>query len=118
MQLRVPGFFGYEKTEYEREDIEYENGLQVKVRDEAVQKYTWISGRLPKYIHDQIKIYFLMADKLMVSDYCKNNSDYYINQKEVIADGNYAPEYKITSRLARVTVEFKDRYQNVIKTIC
>ena len=116
--IRMPGFFGKEKTEYDRMTIEYENGQQVKVRDEAIQKYEFISGRLPKYVHDQFKIYFLMSDRLMVSDYNFNNADYFINQKEIYADGNYEPNHNLHSRLSTVTVQFKDRFQNVIKKYC
>lgn len=118
MSIRVPGFFGREKTEYEKIDIEYENGEVNTVRDEAIQKYEWISGRLPQYVHNNFKIYFLMADSLKVSDYNKNNGDYFINQRKITKDSNYEPEYKTNSRLSRVTVSFKDKFQNIIKVNC
>lgn len=116
--IRFKGIFGYETTEYERINIEYETGAIVKVRDEAVQKFQLKTGRLPKWLHDRFKTYGLMADRLYVTDYNKNNSDYNISMKRIVADGGYAPEYKIKSRLARVTVDFKEGIQNVIKSLC
>src|SRR3972149_2536715 len=62
--VRMKGFFGYEKSEYSEVNIEYDNGQVNKIRDEAIQKYQWKSGRLPKYIHDRFKAYGLMADTL------------------------------------------------------
>jgi hypothetical protein len=118
MSIRVPGFFGNEKTEYETINIEYENGQINNVRDEAIQKYEFNSGRLPKYVHDQLKVYMFMANRLRVTDFNHNNSDYFVNQKEVVREGGYEPEYNIHSRLSKVKVVFKDRIQNLIKVIC
>jgi hypothetical protein len=115
--IRFKGIFGYETTEYERVNIEYETGAINKIRDEAVQKFQLKTGRLPKWLHDRFKTYGLMADRLYVSDYNYSNSDYSISTKMVVADGGYAPEYK-KGRLARVTVDFKEGVQNVIKSLC
>jgi hypothetical protein len=65
-----------------------------------------------------------MSDKLFVSDYNYNNPDYSFNRKSVIKAGGYAPDYKMKgygalySRLARVTVDFKEGIQGVIKSLC
>jgi hypothetical protein len=65
-----------------------------------------------------------MSDKLFVSDYNYNNPDYSYNRKSVIKAGGYAPDYKVKgygsiySRLSRVSVDFKEGIQSVIKSLC
>jgi len=119
--IRLPGFFGYEKTsEYLEVIQEYQTGLIARIHDEAVQSFEFISGMCPKTLHDRLKVYGLMADTLKVSDYNRNNSDYNIIQKLVVKDGSYDPEYfdKQRRRLSRVKVQFKEGIQNVIKSNC
>lgn len=121
--VRHYGFFGYEKTEYERVNYEYMNGEIVEHKNEAVQTFEYHSGRMPKYLHDRFKSYGIMADKLFVTDYNMSNSDYDVEKKVVICDGGYAPEYVITNgenrtRLSHVIVKFKEGIQNVIRDKC
>lgn len=117
-QIRFEGFFGWEKAEYERKNVEYNNGVIYKVRDEAVKKFALQTGRLPKWLHDRFKAYALMADTLLVSDYNYNNPDYSIKRKGVICDSGYDPDWKQYSRLAKVRVEFKENQQNLIRRRC
>lgn len=119
--IRFRGFFGYETTpEYLEVLHEFQNGKMNRVRDEAIQKFKLITHLLPKWLHDRFKTYALMANKLLVSDYNINNSDYAIIQKSVIKDGGYEPDYKDKNwrRLARVEVNFKEAVQSVIKSNC
>lgn len=115
--VRVYGFFGKEKTEYERENIEYQNGEVIKIRDEAIQKFEYESALLPKYLHDRFKAYGIMADELLVSDYNWNNSDYEVKQKRVVCEGSYEPEYNY-GRLSHVKVIFAEGFKNVIRDKC
>lgn len=114
--IRVKGFFGFEKTQYDEILLEYETGLIDRVRDEAVQKFEFIMHPSPKYIHDRFKTYGLMADNTYVSDYNLNNSDYDIKKKSVIKAGGYEPKYYTGNRLSSVKVEFKEGIQGVIKS--
>lgn len=116
--IRVYGFFGREKTEYERENIEYQNGEVVKVRDEAIQKFEYESAALPKYLHDRFKAYGIMADELRVSDYSWNNSDYEIDRKRVVCEGSYEPQYHEDTRYSWVKVVFAEGFKNVIRDKC
>lgn len=114
--IRVPGFFGYETTQYEEIQLEYQTGLIDQVRDEAIQKFKFFGRPMPKYLHDRLKSYGLMANKLLVSDYNYNNSDYSIRQKQVVKAGGYEPKYDKTTRLSSVTVDFREGIQGVIKS--
>lgn len=117
-QIRVYAFFGREKTEYERVNIEYQNGEVIQVRNEAIQKFEYESALQPKWVHDRLKAYGLMADELYVTDYNWNNADYDIHKKRVVCDGSYEPEYNINTRYSNVKVQFKEGFQNVIRDKC
>ncbi|MFI5404919.1 MAG: hypothetical protein ACHQ1D_00250 [Nitrososphaerales archaeon] len=117
-EVRIYAFFGKETTDYERENIEYQNGEIIKIRDEAIQKFEYETALLPKYLHDRFKAYGVMADELYVSDYNWNNSDYEIKNKRVVCDGAYAPEYDRHTRYSKATVVFKEGFQNVIRDKC
>jgi hypothetical protein len=119
--VRLRGLFGYETTpEYLEIKHEYQNGLQERIKDEALQRYEYRSGYYQKYLHDRFKIYGMMSDKLLVSDYNNNNSDYQIKRKPITKGGAYEPEYldKQRRRLSKVTVIFEEGQQSVIKSIC
>lgn len=121
--VRHYGFFGYEKTSYERVNFEYLDGTVNQHKNEAIQSFEYHSAMLPKYLHDRFKAYGIMADELKVSDYNWSNSDYEIDQRLVVCDGGYEPSYTLVrgenaTRLAPVTVNFKEGRQNVIRDKC
>ena len=117
-QLRVYAFFGREKTEYERVNVEYQDGTIVQTKNEAIQKFEYESALQPKWVHDRLKAYCFMADEVYVTDYNWNNSDYEIDKKAVTCDGSYEPEYHEDTRYSFVKVPFKERCQNVIRDRC
>lgn len=117
-QIRVYAFFGREKTEYERVNIEYQNGEIIQVRNEAIQRFEYESALQPKWVHDRLKAYAFQADQLYVTDYNWNNSDYEIDKKRVTCDGSYEPEYHEDTRYSFVKVQFKEGFQNVIRDRC
>jgi hypothetical protein len=114
--IRMKGFFGHEKSSYDSVELEYNTGLIDPVRDEILQKFTWESHLMPKYLHDRFKTYGLMADILLVSDYNFNNSDYNIKGKRVVKAGAYDPIYYKGNTQAKVKVDFKEGIQGVIKS--
>lgn len=117
-QIRVYAFFGKEKTEYERVQVEYQDGTIVQTKNEAIQKFEYESALQPKWVHDRLKAYAFMADELYVTDYNWNNSDYEIDKKSVVCDGAYEPEYHEDTRYSYVKVQFKEGCQNVIRDKC
>jgi|GEM_PF-5982857 len=116
--IRFEGFFGYERADFERKNVEYNNGIIYKIRDEVVKKFDLQTNRLPKWLHDTFKAYALMADTLLVSDYNYNNPDYSIKRKGIICDGGYEPQWQQFSRWAKVRVTFKENQQNLIRRRC
>lgn len=116
--IRLPGFFGNEKSTYEKLSVEYANGQINNIRNKTLQRYEWLSGLLPKYIHDRLKAYGFMADELLVSDYNEHNADYDIKKKAVFIDSGYEPNHNPHTRLANVKAEFVEAIQNVIRSKC
>ena len=116
--IRVGGEFGYEETDYERKSIKYQTGVVNKVRDEAILKHTWKSSSLPFWFHERFKVYGLMADKLLVSDYNMNNSDYNLKLYSVQGESSYNPKYKGFPRESQVECEFKPAIQNLKRSRC
>lgn len=116
--IRVYAFFGKEKTEYKRVNVEYANGEVIQVRNEAIQTFEYESALQPKWVHDRLKAYAFMSDELYATDYNWNNSDYEIDRKRVTCDGSYEPEYHKDTRFSFVKVQFKEGFQNVIREKC
>lgn len=118
--IRVSGMFGNESSEYQTERDEYPNGLVQQTRDEQVQIYTFQSGLWPKWVHDRLKTYGLMAYQTLVSDYNINNSDYEIRQMLIVKDGAHSPEYfdKDWLRRSDVNLTFKAGYQSLVTSQC
>lgn len=116
--IRVGGEFGYENTDYEIKSIKYQTGVVNKIRDEAILKHTWKSSSLPFWFHERFKAYGLMSDKLLVSDYNMNNSDYGIKLYSVQRDSSYNPDYKNAVRETMVKCEFKPAVQNLKRQRC
>lgn len=114
--LRHRGFFGHEKTSYDEIMLEFQTGKMERVRDEAIQKFTYSSRPMPKYVHDRFKVYGMMADYTYVSDYNWNNSDYEIRRKSIVKSAGYEPTYYKGNRLMTVKTEFKEGIQGVIKS--
>lgn len=126
--IRMKGFFGFEKTKYDEVILEYQTGQLDLVRDKALQAFKWDSNYLPKWVHDRFKTYGLMSDTLVVSDYNFNNSDYFIKRKGVKKSGGYDPIYldtknfdalnRVRQRTSKVSVEFREDVESVIKNVC
>lgn len=114
--LRHPGFFGHEKSSDDEILLEFQSGRIERVRDESIQKFTYSSRPMPKYIHDRFKMYGRLSDDLYVSDYNWNNADYDLRRKGIVKASGYEPIYPKRSRLATVKTEFKERIQGAIKS--
>lgn len=117
--IRLEGFFGFEKDSVERTKIKYTTGQIRKVRDEAIRRWTWKSGNLPKWAHKRLMMYaFTSADVLLVDDYNVNNADYTIKAKWVTCDAGYEPKHTGYSRYSKVEVDFQDGCQKLYRTRC
>jgi hypothetical protein len=127
--LRIRGFFGEETTpKYEELINEFQTGRLELIHNKLVNRFKFKSYWLPKWAHDRLKAYMMMADTILVSDYNYNNSDYDIKRKGVRPAGNYEPEYLDTKyftrshihfqRRSKVKVDFRESSESVIKSLC
>lgn len=117
-QLRLPdSFFGGNKSEYSREFIRYQNGQQVWLQDEQIESYQWHSGMYPAFLHDWIKTNIIQADRLLVTDYNKNNPNIIVN-KAIKPASNYEPNWNYNNLNAMVSVDFEQEFQNRRKRRC
>jgi hypothetical protein len=106
-QLRVSkSIFGYPKSTYEEEEIQYTNGEFERVKYVQTEKYTLDIGRSPSYIHDIIKTYAIMGDNLMLTDYSSNNPATFV-QKAVRLKSGYEPRWSKQNKCAPVTIELE-----------
>jgi hypothetical protein len=125
---RYYGFIGDEKTSYDRVDLEFQSGLIDPIRNKALQKFKYNSKMMPKPYHDRFKVYCLMANTILGSDYTTYNADYFIKRKTFIAAGGYEPNYyhnkfhdrsmQYRARMADVSLDLAEGVQSVIKSIC
>lgn len=127
--LRVRGFFGEETTpKYEEMNLEHQNGQIDQIHNKALNRFKFHSYFLPKFVHDRLKAYMMMADTILVSDYNYNNSDYNIKRKGIRPAGGYEPKYldkkfftadnRWKQRRSDVNVEFRESVESVIKSLC
>lgn len=113
--IRVPGFFGYPGSEYERDYVEYESGQRNYVEDEQEPEYTMKLKPVAAFIHDIMRTDILQADKILITDYNTNNADTYI-QKKVVPNSAYQPNWKpLKNKLAGVELKFRQEFNNFKK---
>lgn len=116
--IRLKGFFGYPKGKFTKTSTELFTGEIVDTRVERIRTWQMITGWLPRWMHERIEVYGLMADETYASDYNKNNSDWNIKRRRVRVSSDYPPKYTIGSRKSKVTVDFEDAIQNTVKNKC
>lgn len=117
-QMRLPdSFFGGNKSGYEREYIRYSNGQQVWISDEQIESYEFHSGMFPAGLHDWIKTNMIQADRILATDYNKNNPNI-ITNKAIKPISSYEPSWNYNNLRAFVTVDFEQEFQNRKKLRC
>jgi hypothetical protein len=117
--IRFFGFFGREQYETNRDFIKYATGEIKKVRDELIKTFDLRTDRLPLWLHQRLAAYGLMANKLFVSDYNRNNPNQNIKRFYIVADSGYSMDYKNYSRYSKVSdVKFKEGQQLIFKDNC
>lgn len=117
-QLRLPdSFFGANKSRYERDYVRYSNGQQVWIQDEQIEEYELYTGQYFAELHNYIKTDILQADRILITDYNKNNPNL-LQNKAVNPTGNYEPDWKYNVRKAFATITFEQEFQNRKKLRC
>lgn len=113
--LRLKGFFGYPKSSYKDDDIQYDNGQRLYVESEQEPVYKLKLLLQPFFIHEILRTDFMQADSLAITDYNSKNNAFYV-QKFVRKDSGYEPQWhELTSLLASVELQFKQAYNRFRK---
>lgn len=113
--FRLPGFFGYPKTTYKEDDIEYNTGQRDYVEDEQEPIFKLKLFLLPHFIHEILRTDFMMANERAITDYNSKNSGSYI-QKFVRKNSGYEPGwYELQSNFASVELQFKQEFNRFRK---
>ncbi len=88
------------------------------VKNEQLPQYQCELYALPATVHNILRTQVMQADRIVVTDYNANNAEVYIS-KDVIHEGNYAPEWQLLqSKLATVKLKFNQGYNNLRKKRC
>jgi hypothetical protein len=117
-QIRLPvAIFGYPKSEYEEEEIQYTNGRLEDVKNIQSEKYILKIGAIPAWLHNVIKTMAFQSGTLLITDYSSNNPQEII-KKAVKRTSAYEPRYSPGSKCAPITVELKPQYSRLEKFGC
>lgn len=118
---RYPGFFGTNTVPTYNETFnKYQSGQIEHVHNEAIQKWKYDSLLLTKELHDRAKVYMMMAQSTLVSDYNILNVDWAIKKLSIARAGAYEPvDYNnALPPRSHVSVEFNAGIQNIISSNC
>lgn len=112
-QVRIPSsVFGYPKSTYEEEEIQYQNGQRQDVTSIQEETYTLQLGPIPAWLHNIIKTLAFQSGTLEITDYSPNNPQELI-KKSVKRTSAYEPRWIKGSKCAPVTVELKPTYNRL-----
>lgn len=113
--IRVPGWFGFPKSEYSKEYTQYDSGSREWTKDEQEPEFSMTIKRVSATIHNLMRTDVAQADTVLVTDYNSNNPETWI-RKSVQLTGGYAPDWAIMqSELAGVNLKFRQRINNLRK---
>ena len=121
--LRLDGFFGNRKANFEQDNIVYsEKYGQPYYEDQITMsndfEYLFKAYQVPKCVADLLYNEILWGNELFVSDYNKNNHSYDYDLTPVVLTDDNSPDYKAMSRLININLTFNDRLKNNRKTNC
>lgn len=104
--FRLNGWFGFPKYQYEKTNIQYNNGQILNVTHEQTPRYELQLKMQPDFVHEALRIDAVMSDAILITDYNNYSPKNYVS-KRVIHDGNYEPDWnKGRNKLADVKLDF------------
>ena len=105
--IRVEGVFGYPDSPYKSEYNEDIFGHKNWIEDYMDEQLQLTLVMVPWWIHKIIRVDFMMAESLAISDYNSMNNDNYISVG-VIKDSGYKPDHYILQNInSPVDLKFK-----------
>lgn len=113
--FRLPGWFGYPKSTYEKTNIQYNTGQILDVVSEQTPEYEMQLKMIPFFVHEALRIDMMQGDTVLITDYNNANVINYV-AKEVRANSSYEPQYhKAVNKLSSVNVKFVQSFNNLKK---
>jgi hypothetical protein len=116
--LRVRGFFGRAERAFEQDNLFKRDYDTEQVSMSISTEYKFQGLKLPECITDEIFNFILFGNKVLISDYNKNNHSYKYEQTKVELSNNEGTEYFTLDRKANINLTFTDRLKNNRKTNC
>ncbi len=114
-QIRIPNsFFGFEKANYEREQIRWQSGVREWIKDERLDNYICELTNIDINVSKEVKEGILQSDDIYITDYNLNNPNT-INNKLVVGSSSYEPEYNLDNKIVSVSLTFEEKKQLGVK---
>lgn len=119
-EIRLPkSFFGFESSEFTREYTRYSNGGQVHIEDSQKETILFNAKKLPYFLHRELKIDYLQADEIYLSDYnLQNPNPEMYDNKRVIVNSAYEPKWNLYNSYASIELQFNPYYENLRRKQC
>jgi hypothetical protein len=115
--LRVRGFFGNNKPEFEQDNVTRRDYYTEQVSFSQSNKYIFQGQLLPECVTTDF-YWMLKGNDIFCSDYNINNHSYKYEVLPVIVDNSDGEAYFPTSRDINLNFTFRDRYNNNRKLNC
>ena len=115
-QIRLKGMFGFDTSEYTRENVEYNNGQKQWIVDEQTEKYVMKLKPVDEYTRLFLKTDVLQADDIILTDYNSLNPHTHISTY-VTAAGSFEPRFNIKEAIP-VDINFESAFNNLRKKRC
>ncbi len=110
--FRLPGWFGYPNSGYEKTRTQYNTGQILDAISNQEQVFELQLKMIPFFVHDALRIDMMQGDTVLISDYNSGNA-FNFTQKAVKPNSGYSPEYhKGINKLSSVKVDFIKEYNN------
>jgi len=116
--LRIRGYFGNPDYSYEQDNLFRRDYDTQQVNMSLIKEYKLQGLQLPDCVIDELMEFILFGNRLLVSDYNKNNPSYNYEQFEVVLENVDSVEYNSLSRKPNVNLTFTDRFKNNRKLNC
>lgn len=116
-EIRLEGWFGLDKSTYEKDYVRYQNGQRVWITDERNREYGCQIGRVPSYVHELLSGETFQADAISITDYNTDNANTHID-RYVKLSSDYEPNWSKFSKYAGVELSFINEYQNFVRKRC
>jgi len=114
--FRCSGKFGNREPEMVTDSVLYSTYLDTQIQDEIINKYTYQSELIEKFLSSLLIDNLMLADKVKVTDFNAFSHRNDFVEFEIKPDSSEIEELQL-SKKAVLTLNFTDRTKNNIKTL-